>query len=129
MTETQALLWIVGVIGSVMAGAITLDKVLDIVHKYVKKAKAPDDAQNKRLDAIETRLNAVEVVQREHKDMLSRDLQRFGNLEEAVIISLKSNRALLGSQLTGNNVEAMKESASEIDNFLFERRQYTWKQS
>lgn len=129
MTETQALLWVIGIVGSIMAGAITLDKVLEIIHKYVKKAKEPDDAQNKRLDNIEKRLEVVETVQKDHKDALNRDLRRFDDLEDAIIISMKSNRALLGSQLTGNNVEAMKDSASEIDKFLFERRKDKWKQS
>lgn len=129
MTEIQALLWVIGIVGSIMAGAITLDKVLEIIHKYVKKAKEPDDAQNKRLDNIEKRLEVVETVQKDHKDALNRDLRRFDDLEDAIIISMKSNRALLGSQLTGNNVEAMKDSASEIDKFLFERRKDKWKQS
>ena len=53
MTKEQALLWVLGIIGSVCAGAVTLDKVLDIIHKYIKKAQAPDDAQNARIDAIE----------------------------------------------------------------------------
>ena len=52
MTKEQALLWVLGVVGSVCAGAVTLDKVLDIIHKYIKKAQAPDAAQNQRLDAI-----------------------------------------------------------------------------
>lgn len=129
MTETQALLWMAGIVGSVMAGAITLDKVLDIIHKYVKKAKEPDNEQNKRLDNIETRLYAVETVQKDHKDALSRDLRRFDELEDAIIISMKSNRALLGAQLTGDNMAAITESASEIDKFLFERRKDKWKQS
>ena len=50
MTEKQALIWMLGILGSVCAGAVTVDKVLDIIHKYVKKAQAPDAEQNKRLD-------------------------------------------------------------------------------
>lgn len=40
---------LVAVFGFVSA----LDKVLDIIHKYIKKAQEPDNAQNKRLDDIE----------------------------------------------------------------------------
>jgi hypothetical protein len=53
MTEKEALIWIVGILGSLCAAAITLDKVLDIIHKYIKKAQAPDDAQDKRLDELD----------------------------------------------------------------------------
>lgn len=53
MTEKEALLWVLGILGSLCAAAITIDKVLDIIHKYIKKAQAPDDAQNKRMDTLE----------------------------------------------------------------------------
>ena len=59
MSEKEALLWVLGILGSLCAAAITIDKVLEIIHKYIKKAKAPDDVQNKRIDAIEKRLDAV----------------------------------------------------------------------
>ena len=50
MTEKEALLWVLGVLGSLCAAAITIDKVLEIIHKYIKKAQEPDNEQNKRLD-------------------------------------------------------------------------------
>ena len=76
MTEKEALLWVLGILGSLCAAAITIDKVLDIIHKYVKKAQAPDDAQNKRIDAIENRLAAVETVSTQHTAALRRDLTK-----------------------------------------------------
>ena len=66
MTEKEALLWVLGILGSLCAAAITIDKVLEIIHKYIKKAQAPDDAQNKRIDTIEKRLAAVETVSTQH---------------------------------------------------------------
>ena len=39
MTEKEALLWVLGILGSLCAAAITIDKVLDIIHKYIKKAQ------------------------------------------------------------------------------------------
>ena len=53
MTEKEALLWVLGILGSLCAAVITIDKVLDIIHKYVKNEQAPDDAQNKRMDTLE----------------------------------------------------------------------------
>ena len=81
MTKEQALLWVLGVVGSVCAGAVTLDKVLDIIHKYIKKAQAPDAAQNQRLDAIEQRLGAVESISSQHAAALKRDLTRFDAID------------------------------------------------
>jgi hypothetical protein len=120
MTEREALLWVLGILGSLCAAAITIDKVLDIIHKYVKKAQAPDDAQNKRLDDLDRRVGALETGYTQHTAALSRDLSRFGDIDEVNRLTLQAVRALLEAQLTGNNVQAMQKSKAEIDNYLTE---------
>lgn len=118
MSEKQALIWVLGILGSVCAGAVTLDKVLDIIHKYIKKAKAPDDAQNKRLDDIEKRLGAVETGYAQHSAALKRDLNRFDEIDEVSRLTLDGVRNLLDAQLSGNNHDGMQNSKTAIDNYL-----------
>ena len=118
MTEKEALLWVLGILGSLCAAAITIDKVLDIIHKYIKKAQAPDDAQNKRIDTIEKRLAAVETVSTQHAAALRRDLTRFDSLDEEMRLVLVGVQNLLDSQLSGNNREGMQKSKSDINNYL-----------
>lgn len=118
MTEKEALLWVLGILGSLCAATITIDKVLDIIHKYIKKAQAPDDAQNKRIDAIEKRLAAVETVSTQHAAALRRDMTRFDGLDEEMRLVLVGVQNLLDSQLSGNNREGMQKSKSDINNYL-----------
>lgn len=118
MTEKEALLWVLGILGSLCAAAITIDKVLDIIHKYIKKAKAPDDAQNKRIDAIENRLAAVETVSTQHAASLRRDMTRFDSIDEEIRLVLAGVQNLLDAQLSGNNREGMQKSKSDINNYL-----------
>ena len=118
MTEKEALLWVLGILGSLCAAAITIDKVLDIIHKYVKKAKAPDDAQNKRMDTLEKRLGVLEQGQLQHAQALARDLRRFDSLDEEMRLVLVGVQNLLVSQLSGNNREGMQKSKSDINNYL-----------
>lgn len=118
MSEKEALLWVLGVLGSLCAAAITIDKVLDIIHKYIKKAKAPDDAQNKRIDAIEKRLAAVETVSTQHAAALRRDITRFDGIDEEMRLVLVGVQNLLDAQLSGNNREGMQKSKSDINNYL-----------
>lgn len=118
MSEKEALLWVLGVLGSLCAAAITIDKVLDIIHKYIKKAKAPDDAQNKRIDAIEMRLAAVETVSTQHAAALRRDMTRFDGIDEEMRLVLVGVQNLLDAQLSGNNREGMQKSKSDINNYL-----------
>ena len=120
MTEKEALLWVLGILGSLCAAVITIDKVLDIIHKYVKNTQAPDDAQNKRLDDLDRRVGALETGYTQHTAALSRDLSRFGDIDEVNRLTLQAVRALLEAQLTGNNVQAMQKSKAEIDNYLTE---------
>lgn len=118
MTEKEALLWVLGVLGSLCAAAITIDKVLDIIHKYIKKAQAPDDAQNKRMDTFEKRLGVLEQGQLQHAQALARDLRRFDGLDEEMRLVLVGVQNLLDSQLSGNNREGMQKSKSDINNYL-----------
>ena len=120
MTEKEALLWVLGILGSLCAAAITIDKELDIIHKYIKKAQAPDDVQNKRLDDLDRRVGALETGYTQHTAALSRDLSRFGDIDEVNRLTLQAVRALLEAQLTGNNVQAMQKNKAEIDNYLTE---------
>ena len=118
MTEKEALLWVLGILGSLCAAAITIDKVLDIIHKYIKKAQAPDDAQNKRMDTLEKRLGVLEQGPLQHAQALARDLRRFDGLDEEMRLVLVGVQNLLDSQLSGNNREGMQKSKSDINNYL-----------
>ena len=120
MTEKQAIIWVLGILGSVCTAAITLDKALDIIHKYLKKAKEPDAEQDKRLDEMDKRISAIEQGQLQHGAALTRDLGRFNEIDEVNRLTLEAVRALLESQLTGNNVAAMQKSKAKIDNYLME---------
>ena len=118
MTEKEALLWVLGILGSLCAAAITIDKVLEIIHKYIKKAQAPDDAQNKRMDTLEKRLGVLEQGQLQQAQALARDLRRFDGLDEEMRLVLVGVQNLLDSQLSGNNREGMQKSKSDINNYL-----------
>lgn len=118
MSKTQAVIWVLGVLGSICAAAITLDKVLDIIHKYIKKAQAPDAEQNKRLDDIERRLSDVETGYAQHSAALKRDLTRFDEIDEVSRLTLDGVRNLLDAQLSGNNRDGMQKSRTDIDNYL-----------
>lgn len=118
MTEKEALLWVLGVLGSLCAAAITIDKVLDIIHKYIKKAQAPDNAQNKRLDELDKRVGTLEQGQLQHTQALARDLRRFDGIDEEIRLVLVGVQNLLDSQLSGNNREGMQKSKSDINNYL-----------
>lgn len=127
MTEKEALIWIVGILGSACAAAITLDKVLDIIHKYIKKAQAPNDAQDKRLDELDKRIGVIEQGLLQHSAALARDLKRFDEIDRVSRLTLDGVRNLLDAQLNGDNKAGMEKSKTDIDKYLLEGVT-TWKQ-
>lgn len=118
MTEKEALMWVLGILGSLCAAAITIDKVLEIIHKYIKKAQAPDNAQNKRLDELDKRVGTLEQGQLQHTQALARDLRRFDGIDEEMRLVLVGVQNLLDAQLSGNNRESMLKSKTDINNYL-----------
>ena len=118
MTEKEALLWVLGILGSLCTAAITIDKVLEIIHKYIKKAQAPDNAQNKRLDELDKRVGTLEQGQLQHTQALARDLRRFDGIDEEMRLVLVGVQNLLDAQLSGNNRESMQKSKTDINNYL-----------
>lgn len=118
MTEKESLLWVLGILGSLCAAAITIDKVLEIIHKYIKKAQEPDNAQNKRLDELDKRVGTLEQGQLQHTQALARDLRRFDGIDEEMRLVLVGVQNLLDAQLSGNNRESMLKSKTDINNYL-----------
>lgn len=118
MSEKEALLWVLGILGSLCAAAITIDKVLEIIHKYIMKAQAPDNAQNKRLDELDKRVGTLEQGQLQHTQALARDLRRFDGIDEEMRLVLVGVQNLLDAQLSGNNREGMQKSKIDINNYL-----------
>lgn len=118
MTEKEALLWVLGILGSLCAAAITIDKVLEIIHKYIKKAQEPDNAQNKWLDELDKRVGTLEQGQLQHTQALARDLRRFDGIDEEMRLVLVGVQNLLDAQLSGNNRESMLKSKTDINNYL-----------
>lgn len=118
MTEKEALLWVLGILGSLFAAVITIDKILEIIHKYIKKAQAPDAAQDKRIDDLDKRLGVLEQGQLQHTQALARDLRRFDGIDEEMRLVLVGVQNLLDAQLSGNNREGMQKSKTDINNYL-----------
>ena len=92
--------------------------MLEIIHKYIKKAQEPDNAQNKRLDELDKRVGTLEQGQLQHTQALARDLRRFDGIDEEMRLVLVGVQNLLDAQLSGNNRESMLKSKTDINNYL-----------
>ena len=114
LTPGQVVLLIIG--GALaLAGFInTVGAAIEKVAKLIKVAKAPNDAQDKRLADLEARQIRTD-------EYLRQDKERLESIEKSNAVTQRALLALLGHGLHGNNVEQMQASETELQNHLINR--------
>lgn len=105
------------VIGGILAlcGAIsTIGGAVEKLAKVVKAAKAPNDEQDRRLEAVEK--DIVDI-----KGFLAKDKKRIDSLEEGNRVTQKALLALLAHGIDGNNQKQMVDAKNELEQYLINR--------
>lgn len=100
-----------------LAGASALVLLANAVEKIVKirkAAKAPNDQQDARLDALE-------AWRKEVDSKLLRDNERLAAIEEGDRVSQVALLALLDHGLDGNNVKQMQDAKERLQTHLINR--------
>lgn len=95
-----------------ICGLITgVAAVITLIIKAVVAAKRPNQLQNDRLDAIESRL-------KKHEELFLNDLKRFEKLEDGNRITQRAILALLAHGIDGNAINEMRKAKDELQNYL-----------
>lgn len=100
-----------------LTGASALVLLANAVEKIVKirkAAKAPNDQQDARLDALE-------AWRKEVDSRLLRDNERLAAIEEGDRVSQVALLALLDHGLDGNNVKQMQDAKERLQTHLINR--------
>ena len=98
-----------------LAGFInTVGSAAEKIVKAWRAAKAPNAAQDDRLDDHEDRLKKVE-------NQLSRGNARFASLDEGERVTQRALLALLDHGIDGNNIEQMQNAKEALQNHLINR--------
>lgn len=99
---------------AIASAIVLLSNAAEKIVKAIKAAKAPNDQQNARLDALEEWKKEVD-------DKLNRDLDRFESLDEGMHVTQRALLALLDHGLDGNNVKQMQDAKDGLQNYLINR--------
>lgn len=105
------------VIGLLLAAAgiiSTLGGAAEKVAKIVRALKAPNAAQDKRLEALEKHSEAVD-------QFLATDKRRLDDIEKSNRITQRALLGLLEHGIDGNSIKRMQDSREEIENHLINR--------
>ncbi len=111
-TITPATLWTLllalALVITTLAGAV--EKIVNAV----KVARAPNQKQNERLDALEAWKGEVERK-------LINDKDHLGSLDEGNRVTQRAILALLDHGIDGNNIKQMQDAKEALQNHLIDK--------
>ena len=118
---------------TILAGAsaiVLLSNAAEKIAKAAQAAKAPNQAQNERLDALEEwrkemtaegipgRVEALEGWRTEAKGMLAHDKKELDAIHDGMRCSHLAQLALLDHALNGNNITQMEDAKDALQKYL-----------
>lgn len=93
------------------AAIVTISNAVEKVVKAWKAAKAPNDAQNERLDALEEWKKEVDRK-------LLRDHDRLQDIDNGNRVTQRALLALLDHGIDGNNIKQMQDAKEALQDHL-----------
>lgn len=104
---SEASTWILAVASAIVLIANAAEKIV----KAVRAAKAPENAQDAKIAALETRVTKVE-------GLLEKDKKQIADIREGNHVLTKGMFALLEHGINGNNIDQMKDAKHDVEAYL-----------
>lgn len=114
LTPWEVCVVVMGAVLALAATVNTLGSAIEKIVKAVKSARAPNAAQDGRLDALEDDMRQVKML-------LSNDKKHLDALDEGNRITQRALLALLSHGIDGNNVEQMESAKHALEEHLINR--------
>ena len=102
-------LW--GWIAAVLAAIVLISNAAEKIVQAVKVAKAPNDQQNERLNALESWRKDVDRK-------LDRDNDRLRDIDSGNRVTQRALLALLDHGIDGNNIKQMQDAKEALQDHL-----------
>lgn len=109
--ENMSLSELWGWIAAALAAIVLISNAAEKIVQAVKAAKAPNDQQNKRL-------NALEDWRKEVDRKLVRDNDRLQDIDSGNRVTQRALLALLDHGIDGNNIKQMQDAKEALQDHL-----------
>ena len=108
----------------------TMGSAMEKIAKAWKAAKAPNEAQDTRLEELEAwrkemeeanlpaRVHGLETWRTEARGMLANDKRQLAEIHDCMRVSHLAQLALLDHALNGNNVSQMQDAKDALQKYL-----------
>ena len=116
---------LLSIVLSVCGAIITVSGAIAVIVNFVHKAKEPNKIQNERIDKLEEDVETInDRLDRGDRHFLS-DAERMSSLEHEVKttnkVIIESLQALTSHAIDGNNIEQLKQSEKNLNNYLINK--------
>lgn len=108
----------IAVILAICAAIVTISAAVGVIAKLLSKAKAPEMAQNARLDTIDRRLDEIDKTIGRFREYFANDDNRFKAIEKSNKVTQTALLALLKYSLNGNDKESLREAEKSLEEYL-----------
>lgn len=111
----------VSVIIGICTAIVTISASIGVIAKLLEKAKAPEATQNARLDNMEKQIDEIRDTLNRYQGYFANDDARFKSIEKSNKITQTALLALLKHNLSGSDLEALKEAEKSLEEYLIEK--------
>ena len=112
---------IIAAVLAICGAIVTISAAIGVITKAIEKTREPENNQNKRLDAHEKRLSALEEIAGKFKEYFDNDDKRFKEIEKSNKITQAALLALLKHSLNGNDMESLKNAEKSLEEYLIDK--------
>ena len=112
---------LIAVITAICGAVVSIGAAVALFVKVYDKLKAPEKAQDKRLELIELKLESHDKILEKYQEFFTNDDNRFKSIERSNKVTQNALLALLKHALNGNDVDALKEAEKGLEAYLIEK--------
>ena len=112
---------LIAVITAICGAVVSIGAVVALFVKVYDKLKAPEKAQDKRLELIEIKLDAHDKILEKYQEFFTNDDNRFKSIERSNKVTQNALLALLKHALNGNDIDALKDAEKSLEAYLIEK--------
>ena len=100
---------------------ITISAAVAVVINAIKKLKEPENIQNKKLEDISKKIDAIEARLKIHEEYFNNDNRRISAIEEGNRVTQKALLALMSHAINGNDVDQLKAAEKSLKEYLINK--------
>lgn len=107
---------------TIFAGLITCLTLWDKIESRIKAAKQPTKSLEGRVEVLERKIDLeYKTILADYELRFKRDLERINEIERSNKLIIKSLLALMRHAEDGNNIDKLKETSAELQNYILNK--------